>query len=113
MERVRRCCDQIWTIAAQVVGRGAPCVLDLGFTQFGERDRFAERARGAGFSVQLHVLDIPAAERWRRVEARNAEKGETHQLEFAVTREMFDFVESMWEPPSAEEMAACDGVLVH
>jgi len=29
-----------------------------------------------------------------------------------VTREMFDFVEAMWEPPTAEEMAARDGILV-
>ncbi len=51
-------------------------------------------------------------ERWRRVQARNAAKGETHQLQFAVTREMFDFVETMWEMPDDREMIACAGVRV-
>ena len=112
MERVRRCNDQIWTVASQVAARGTPCVLDLGFTRLKERSEIAELARAAGFSVQLHVLDVPADERWRRVQSRNAEKGETHQLQFAITRDMFDFVETLWEPPDEREMAACDGVRV-
>jgi len=112
MERVARCNDQIWTVAAQVAARGTPCVLDLGFSRFQERDRFAKLADAVGFSVQLHILDVPAEERWRRVEARNAEKGETHQLQFAVTRDMFDFVETLWEPPGEAEKAACNAVVV-
>jgi hypothetical protein len=44
--------------------------------------------------------------------ARNANKGETYQLDFDVTREMFEFVESLWEPPTDDEMRACDGVRV-
>ena len=113
MERVRRCNTQIWTVAAQVAARGTQCILDLGFTRLKERSEITELARAAGLSVaQLHVLDVPVAERWRRVQSRNAEKGETHQLQFAVTREMFDFVETLWEPPDDQEMAACDGVRV-
>jgi len=108
--RVGRCMDQIWTVAAQVAARGTPCVLDLGFTRFKERSLFAERAREAGLPLRLHVLDVPKEERWRRVVSRN--QGDTNQLEFAVTREMFDFVEAMWEPPTEVEMAACDGILV-
>jgi predicted kinase len=112
MERVSRCMDQIWTVALQVAARGTPCILDLGFTRLRERRRFTELARAAGFTVQLHVLDVPPEERWRRVQSRNTEKGETHQLQFAVTRDMFDFVESMWEPPDETEMAACNGILI-
>jgi predicted kinase len=112
MERVRRCNDQIWTVAAQVAARGTPCILDLGFTRLKERSEITRLARAAGLAVQLHVLDVPVEERWRRVQSRNAEKGETHQLQFAVTREMFDFVETLWEPPDDREMAACDGILV-
>lgn len=40
----------------------------------------------------LHYLDVPVEERWRRVERRNAERGEIFRLEF--TRQMFDFVET-------------------
>jgi hypothetical protein len=51
-------------------------------------------------------------ERWRRVKARNARKGETYQLGFDVTREMFDFVEGLWEPPTDLEMRDYDGVRI-
>jgi hypothetical protein len=61
-------------------------------------------------SAQLHFVDAPADERWRRVQERNARRGAQGSLPFDVTREMFDFVETMWEPPTDQEMAACDGV---
>jgi len=110
MERVERCLTQIWTVVARIAARNVPCVLDIGFGQTQSRARFAELARDAGLSVQLHFIDVPADERWRRVEARNAQKGETYQLGFDVTREMFDFVEALWEPPTAAEMLAYNGL---
>jgi predicted kinase len=110
MERVERCLTQIWATAASVAQRGVPCVLDLGFARAESRARFAALAGDAGLTVQLHFIDVAATERWRRVRARNAEQGETYQLGFDVTREMFDFVESLWEPPTDAEMLAYDGV---
>ena len=62
--------------------------------------------------MQLHVLDIAAEERWRRVQSRDESPADGHRLPFAITREMFDFVETMWQPPTDEEMAAHDGVRV-
>jgi hypothetical protein len=64
----------------------------------------------AGRTVQLHFLDVDAGERWRRVQGRNGERGETFRLE--VTRAMFDFIETIWQPPNAEEMACLNGVRV-
>ncbi len=110
LERVARCNAPIWSTASQIAKRGVACVLDLGFGQARSRAQFVELAGEAGLTVQLHFVDVPAEERWRRVEARNAEKGKTFQLPFAVTREMFDFVETMFEPPSDEEMTRCNGV---
>ena len=110
MERVERCLTQIWAMAIQTAGRNVPCVLDLGFSQTHSRAKFAGLAKAAGLSVQLHFIDVPAEERWRRVQARNARKGETYQLAFDVTREMFDFVEGLWEPPTDAEMLAYAGV---
>jgi predicted kinase len=109
MVRVGRCYDQIWTIAAQVAGRGTPVVLDLGFSKAADRRRFAGLAAQAGLEVELHFLDVPAEARWTRVGRRNADKSETNQLPFDVTREMFDYVEGLWEPPSAQEMADLNG----
>ena len=112
MERVERCLDQIWDVARQVAARGIPCVLDLGFGQARTRERFYRLAAESGLSVQLHVLDVPAAERWRRIEARNREKGPTYNLPFDVTREMFDFVETLWETPTDAEVTAYKGIRV-
>ena len=112
MERVERCMKQIWAMARQVAARDVPCVLDFGFGMKDLRTRFAALAREAGLSVQLHVLNIPADERWRRVEARDASPADGHRLPFSITREMFDFVGTMWQPPTDTEMAAYDGVQI-
>jgi predicted kinase len=112
MERVERCLTQIWSIASQVAQRGVPCVLDVGLSQESSRARFVTLASGLGLSVQLHFVDVPPEERWRRVEARNARRGDNDHLPFDVTREMFDFVETLWEPPTDEELAVCNGVRI-
>jgi predicted kinase len=112
MERVSRCYSHIWDTALQVAKRGVPCVLDLGFSLRSDRTRFADLAREAGLSVELHVLDVTARERWRRVQARNAEKGSNYPLPFDVTRDMFDFVESIWEMPTEAELATLNGIVV-
>jgi predicted kinase len=109
MQRVERCVAQIWATAREVAERGLPCVFDLGFSSHDMRKRFVDRAASDGFTSKLHFLDIAPDERWRRVEIRNQQGGD---LTFAVTRDMFDYVESLWQPPSDQEMAAHDGVRV-
>ena len=110
IERVERCNGRILATALAVAARGVPCLLDLGFTTRATRARFADAARAAGLAPQLHWIDVPAGQRWARVEARNAGAGETRQLAFAITRPMFDGIEAMWEAPGAEEMLACAGI---
>lgn len=112
LERVARCTAQIWATTSQIAARRVPCVLDLGFSTAQSRADIAGLAGAACFPIQLHFIDVPAGERWRRVQARNTEKGATHQLPFDVTREMFDFVEAMFEPPMGEEMARFNGVRI-
>ena len=103
-ERVGRCETQIVAQALDAARRGVPSVLDLSFLRRADRRRLADRAAAAGIGVALHVLDVPADERWRRVEARNVEQGDTFSL--VVPRPVFDFVETMFEPPGADERAA-------
>jgi predicted kinase len=112
MERVDRCLTQIWSTAARVAQRGVPCILDVGLSQASSRARLVNLANELGLSAQLHFVDVPAEERWRRVEARNTARRETYHLPFDVTREMFDFVETLWEPPTDAEMAASHGVRI-
>lgn len=107
MERVNRCEVQIAALAIQCVKRGVPAILDLGFTKSAHRQKFADIANEAGLSFELHYLGVPAEVRWSRVQQRNAHKGATFSLE--VNREMFDFVEGMWEAPTAVELTALNG----
>lgn len=110
MERINRCETQIWSMAVQLTQYGVPSVLDLGLTTKDHRTKFAELAKEAELTAQLHFLDLPREQRWKRVQQRNKKKGSTFQLE--VDREMFNFVEDMWEPPEDDEMAALNGVRV-
>lgn len=109
-ERVLRNCAQMQDVGARLVELGVPVIFDCGLTRKEERDIFVNWAAEAGYSVQLHFRDVPTETRWQRVQKRNAEKAETFQFE--VTREMFDFIESMWEAPSDAEMSALHGVRV-
>ena len=110
MERIGRCEAQMWALARQAAAFGVSSVIDCGLTRADHRARWAAFAAEAGMAVRLHLLDIAPEERWRRVQARNAERGPTFRLE--VTREMFDFVETLWEPPTEAEMAALNGLRV-
>lgn len=109
MARVRRCYEQIWSVSAQMLKLGLPVLLDLGFTTAKDRRDFADRAASLDIPVTLHLLDVPAEERWRRVVRRNADQGAHRDLGFNVTREMFNYVETLWETPSEEEMLTLNG----
>jgi predicted kinase len=103
LDRIVRCETQIAAIAQQLAAAGIDAILDLGFTQREHRLSWLSRAREAGVPCQLHALDLPAESRWARVRARN--QGDSDTFTFAVTREMFDFMEARWELPDAAERA--------
>lgn len=109
-QRLRRCEAQIVTTALEAGRCGLDSILDLSFLRADQRARVAGALRAGGVAPRLHLLDPGAEERWRRVSARNDSTGETYRM--TVTRPMFDFVDSIWQPPTPEEMAALDGVRV-
>lgn len=102
----------IWETAVQVARLGAPCMLELGFGSRERRATYASLAETADLPVRFHLLDAPLEERWKRVQGRNEEVGPHAQLSFAVTREMFDFTEAFWDPPTDEEMELYNGIRV-
>ena len=106
-ERVQRSCFRMRETATEIVSAGVPVVFDCGFTNRHEREIFYGWADAAGFETTLHWLDIDSDTRWSRVLNRNAEKGETHVMD--VTREMFDFMETLWEAPDKDEMQRYNG----
>lgn len=106
-ERVQRCCCQMRATAEQVVAAGTPVIFDCGFTNLHERRLFYDWADALGYRLQLHFIDVSPEIRWLRVEKRNQDKGDTFMIE--VTRDMFDFMQSMWEAPEAAEMTRRNG----
>lgn len=102
--RTARCEAQMWSLISQSARLGIPVVADCGFIRREHRERWLQRATNAGVEVSLHHLDVPADVRWRRVDERNKQKGET--FSFEVTRAMFDFIEGIWEPPTSHELEA-------
>lgn len=102
--RVRRCEAQMWEMAAQLGTLDVPSILDLGFQRQEHRERFAGLAKQAELTAKLHVLDVDASERWKRVNARNKNQGKSFHME--ITRDMFDYIETTWERPSNDEIEA-------
>ena len=52
---------------------GLSVVLDFGLWARVERDEMRSVARRIGVGVELHYLDVPADELWRRIDARNSQ----------------------------------------
>lgn len=102
--RVHRCEAQMWAIALQLGKLGIPSILDFGFQRQDHRQRYAGLAEQAQFTTKLHVLNVDASERWKRIEARNKNQGDSFHME--ITRGMFDYIESTWERPGDDEMAS-------
>jgi len=120
MERINRCELQMWAMTQQLTQYNIPAVLDLGFSTRDHRMKFARLATESGLSAQLHFVDLPREDRWERVKNRNAKredalgKGKNLNKAFMleVDKEMFNFVEDMWEPPDDDEMTALNGVRI-
>ncbi len=110
LERVARCVQQMQAVIEPLVKANVDAVVDVAFSTRDDRTRFVEWASRAGVPVRLHFLDVPADVRWKRVEKRNAERGETHAFE--VTRGMFDFVEGRWGSPTQDELDSIDSIVV-
>ncbi|MFT4096816.1 MAG: ATP-binding protein [Rhodoblastus sp.] len=103
-ERVERARRQIWDVAASAQALGVASVFDTGLLTRAARTQALEEATRRGLSARIHYVAAPAAARWTRVAARNAARDSG--FAFEVTRPMFDFIETIWQAPLAEERAA-------
>jgi predicted kinase len=64
---------ELWRLAQEMLRLGVSVVLDLGLWARIERDEMRTAARSLGVGVELHYLDVPTNELWRRIDARNSE----------------------------------------
>ena len=102
-ERVERARRQIWQVAAQAHSLSVACVFDTGLLTRASREQARDEAARRGMAAHFHYVAAPAETRWARIAARNAARNET--FTFEVTRPMFDFIETIWQAPDADERA--------
>jgi predicted kinase len=90
-------------LAAELLALGGRVVVEYGSWSRTERDQLLALGRAAGAAVELHVLEVPADELWRRLARRNTEPGET-----PIDRPTLDGYLRHWQPPTPDEIGQYD-----
>jgi predicted kinase len=96
---------QLWRLAQELLRLGLSVVLDFGLWARIERDEFRSTARRIGVYVELHYLDVPSEELWRRIEARNSEPPWDS---YPISRAHLDEWTCLFQTPDADELALFD-----
>jgi predicted kinase len=96
---------ELWRLAQDVLRLGLSVVLDFGLWARIERDEMRLVARSLGVGVELHYLDVPTDELWRRIKARNTEPPWNGH---PIRRADFDQWVRIFQAPDAEELALFD-----
>lgn len=94
-----------WTIAQSLLRLGISVILENGFWSKQERMTFQAQARDLGARVELHYLDVPKDELWRRIEKRNAD---LPAGSFLVTKQELESWLAVFETPTLEELCTYD-----
>ncbi len=84
---------------------GLSVVLDFGLWARIERDEMRSVARGIGVGVELHYLDVPVDELWRRIDARNSQPPWDS---YPIRRADLDGWLPFFQAPDAAELALFD-----
>jgi predicted kinase len=95
---------QLWRLAQELLRLRLSVVLDFGLWARIERDEFRSTARRIGVHVELHYLDVPSEELWRRIEARNSEPPWDS---YPIRRAHLDWT-CLFQAPDADELALFD-----
>lgn len=101
-EKIER---ELWRLAQEILRLGLSVVLDFGFWARVERDEFRTAARDLGVGVELHYLDVPLEELWRRIDARNSAPPWATE---PITRAHLDEWHAAFQRPDAAELALFD-----
>ncbi len=97
--------QELWRLTQQLLSLGVSVVLDFGLWARIERDEMRTVARDLGVGVELHFLDVPTDELWRRIEVRNsAPPWDTEPISRADLDEWL----AIFETPDAAELALFD-----
>ena len=96
---------ELWRLAQEILRLGLSVVLDFGLWARIERDEMRSVARRFGVGVELHYLDVPADELWRRIDARNSQPPWDSS---PIRRTDFDGWIRLFDAPDAAELALFD-----
>ncbi|GAB4455864.1 MAG: AAA family ATPase [Armatimonadaceae bacterium] len=111
LDRLRDPVEKLqWEMAQRLLTLGVTVILENGFWSREERTAFRTQAQALGAAVELHYLQVPKDELWRRIEQRNRD---LDNESFYNSR---DEVEEWWrvfEPPDPEELAAFDLSIIY
>ncbi len=95
---------KLWRVAQEILGLGLS-VVDFGLWARSERDEMRAVARRLGVEVELHFLDAPTEELWRRIDARNTRPPwDSHP----ITRADLDGWAQHFQSPDSDELALFD-----
>jgi predicted kinase len=97
--------QQLWRLAQQILRLGLSVVLDFGLWARIERDEMRDAARALGVGIELHYLDIPTEELWRRIEARNSKPPWDS---YPIRRSDLDGWVRVFQAPDAAELPLFD-----
>jgi predicted kinase len=101
-EKIER---ELWRLAQEILCLGLSVVLDFGLWARIERDEMRTVARGLGVGVELHYLEMPTDELWRRIEVRNsAPPWDKEPIGHADLNEWL----AIFQAPDASELALFD-----
>ena len=97
--------QRLWRLGQELLGLGQSVILENGFWGREERDELRLAARSLGVAVELHYLEAPIDELWRRLEIRNkrAVPGTA-----PIEREDLEKWSLQFEAPDAAEQALFD-----
>jgi predicted kinase len=96
---------ELWGLAQEILRLRLSVVLDFGLWARAEREEMRLVARALGVGVELHYIDVPAEELWRRIDARNAAPPWQDE---PIGRADLDGWLAVFEAPDAAELALFD-----
>jgi predicted kinase len=104
-ERRVRLEERLWRLGQELLGFGQSVILEHGFWAREERDELRLAARTLGVAVELHYLEAPVDELWRRLEIRNEE---ARPGTAPIMRDDLERWARQFEAPDAAEIALFD-----
>lgn len=101
-ERIERL---FWQLAQSLLGLGVSVILESGFWVREDRDEKRLGARALGVAMELHYLEVPIDELWRRIEVHN---GEGSWGTAPITRAQIESYVGFFHAPEPAELAQFD-----